>query len=218
MINMFGKLSILAILGISLILFGCTGSDSGTNNQQHTAPSTDGPTEPSTGEEQGEQTEDVEQPAEEEPAGLDIATQTCFALMTSDLPVECTMKVTYSGETTTTKFYMVGQGLMRHEIETQSPDCSKLVVISKADKIFLGCEGQNYLGTSCAWYEAGSSESPEDAAAEKDSYDYKSVMEDMPTTECSCVPWVYDPEKLKVRGVICNQEELMQDLLKNVNS
>lgn len=229
---MCNKFVILSILLLFLMVFGCVGgsqpqekSGSGTSGTQDSgqAQEANEGTSGSGGQEDASmQTSDGPEESEEQAQpGIDIGTQTCFALMGSGIPVECTMSVLSDGETTTTRFYMKGDGAMRHEIETGSEDCTKMVVITKDNKIYMGCEGQKYMGTSCDWYlfelEAPSSGTPS-TDTEADSYDYSSAMKDLPTTQCSCMPWLYNAGKFQVSGKVCDQEQMMQDLINSANT
>ena len=74
------------------------------------------------------------------------------------------------------------------------------------------------MGTTCDWYMVTVQEEAEGepVAYESGSVSYEGLvtsMEDMPTTECSCNPWVPDQSKFDTPGKVCGEDEFMEELM-----
>lgn len=212
--NAFGYL-VVSLIVLCLVFAGCAQPQSPSGAGTGAGPGAGAGS--GTGPGAGEQEQQQEQVQEQQQGGgaADLSMQTCFALMGTGVPVECTMTMEYQGESTTVKFFMRGEDKMRYEVpNTGSEECSKMVSIAKDGKVYIGCEGQKYMGTSCDWYMVPTEPAQGGSASgEQQNYDYASQMEDMPTTTCSCVPWIFDEGKLNTPGKVCNEEEFMQELM-----
>jgi len=213
------KSPILAILLVfGLVLFGCTGPAAPANE---TAPAVEEPTTPPAEETPSEETPPTETPpAETEPEepASDLSTETCFELLATGLPVDCTMTTSYQGESQSIRFWMHGESNMRYEMSGQGSDCNTIVMIHKDNADYMGCKDAKWMGTTCDWYMVTVEEEAEGetTAYESGSMDYDSLVasiEDMPTTECSCTPWVPDSSVFETPGKVCDEDEFMEELM-----
>jgi len=212
-------LTMLMVFG--LLLFGCTGPSSSAND---TPPSAEGneqtsPAESPTGTNPAEPPPTQTPPTQtEQKPTTNFATETCFALMGSGVPVDCTMTTSYKGQSNSVRFWMQGDSNIRYEMSGQGSDCNTVVMIHTDTADYMGCKNQKWMGTSCDWYMVTIEEAAEGepVAYESGSMDYDSFVasvEDLPTTECSCSAWVPDQSLFQASGKVCNEDEFMEELM-----
>jgi hypothetical protein len=163
-----------------------------------------------------------DQPGEETPSGDDgsdaeaYGTETCFELLSLGMPSKCTMTTNYQGDSQTVTFYMHGESKMRFEVPPVEGSPCHTVVIYDEGKTYVGCKDGKYLDTSCDWFMAGSYDTGDGQDSGTAEAGYFDSMKDMPRTECSCQVWVPDDSMFEVSGKICDQEQLMEDMMGNM--
>ena len=128
-------------------------------------------------------------------------------LVALGVPVQCDITTTYSGKTTTVRVYMKGSDLARSEVPTpDSPQCKQIISIVKGNTYYMGCGNGNLFGSGfdCQWikFEA-TGEAAAPTSLEKPSY------ENVPSTQISCIPWVYDGAKFDTAGKVCTMQDIM---------
>lgn len=128
------------------------------------------------------------------------------------VPLQCDITSTSSGAPVTSKLYMKGEGEMRIETPMEgqqaSTGCTKSIFIMKGTTSYVGCEGGSmFSGTSCDWLmmESEPSAGGGTAGGAYEAPDYSNV----PSTQISCVPWVYDASKFMPSDSTCTLQDLM---------
>lgn len=125
-------------------------------------------------------------------------------LIAAGVPVQCDITSTYQGQTTTMKLYMQGENRMRAESITGN---YTNVMITRDQMSYVkstvdvpGCEWLAFpINTSGeAGAGAGQTTTPDLGA--------------LPSTDFSCLPWIYDESKFTVANA-CTMEELQQKMM-----
>ncbi|MBD3210622.1 hypothetical protein GF318_04550 [Candidatus Micrarchaeota archaeon] len=222
MIVMMKNAAILSIV-FALLLFGCAAPEqqgegpaageeqAGEAEDNATGPSEtgDGVSDSDTGDEDG---------AGQEPdSGVDLTGLDYAAVMALGIPVQCDITTTQDGETTDVKLYANGENEIRWESEMEGmEECGKFVYILKNNKVYFGCEGSKFPpGSTCDWLtmesEAGDGGEPSGdmGGMTVDTPEF----EDVPSTQISCLPWIYDSSMFATPGKVCTMEDYMQEAM-----
>jgi hypothetical protein len=224
---MRGAKTVMLLFAIGILLFGCTSPPTPPSGGQKniTAPAGGGGTEggaagPGEGGGNGQPGTGNGEAGAGGPAGGnggqvgggaagDYAGKDYATLAALGVPLQCDITITYQGKTTTAKLYMKGSEEIREEVSTtDSVDCAKTIVILKDKKMYLGCEEGDLFGT-CKWMEfnltEGETQPSGGAAGTYESPD----LTDVPATQISCLPWIYDASKFIPSGKVCTMEDLL---------
>ena len=221
---MKNKVLIISVLSL-MLLFGCTGpsqtpseetKDSGDAMEDTMEETADEPMEETTEEQMEETTEEtMEEPEEETLEGKNYN-----ELAALGVPLECTMKVDYDGAMTQSKVYLKGDGQVRTEVVIEDAPCDKFIYILKDDVGYMGCEEGSIFGEieqfeDCNWLEFSTEEPEGETTSGDTTVTYSATtpaLEDVPSTEIQCAPWVVDSSKFDVSGKVCNLDQMMEDL------
>lgn len=203
--EMTRNLIILSLI-VGFLIFGCAGpaEEGGPPAGPPVTPPGDG----------------AQPPAEEPPPaedGIDFAGLDYASLTALGVPVECDITTQVEGETTQVKLYAKGEDEIRQEFEAGELDCSKFVVIHKPNAMYMGCPGEYYPPEStCNWLvmEFEESEEPVEPTGDMTGATYAAPeLGDVPSTQISCRPWIYDASKFQAPGKTCTMEEFMQEIM-----
>jgi len=196
----------------ALLLFGCAMVSETTEEGAPGAPAEEGTEEETTEEETTEQ-ETTEEEAVDL-AGLDFA-----AIMALGIPVECDINYLYMGQPTSYKLYMDSQGASSirvplDESTSMGTNCSAMLIITKEDNAYMGCEGQKYyMSEVCDWLSVSIAEEGEDAGDMSQMSDPTEDFKEIPAADMDCRPWVYDASKFATPGKVCTMEEYSEELM-----
>lgn len=227
---MFGR-GIILVLAISIVLLGCcaapgggptgdtggtgtgdggiagggTGATGGTGDTGGTGAGTGGAGTGGTGTDGGSG-------GSGGTGGNDLLDKSYEELLGLGVPMQCDITMTNEGQATTVRMYYVNSERMRQEMTTGSTSiCSKMIFIVKDSKIYSGCEGEKYLGSSCDWILTPEQESQTPGTSQPPDYS------DIPSQQINCVPWVPDDSKFATSGRACTQEEFQNELMNQYN-
>lgn len=205
---------IILSLFAALLLFGCLGAGEVTEEEKE-APAGDGA--PPTGD-GAPPTEDGDgaPPTEDGDGVIDFAGLDYAAVMALSVPIECDITTYVDGEPITVKLYAKGENEIRKEYvpkDMEDIDCPKFVWITKDNNIYMCCEGGDFLPDStcdCFAFICEEDEEPAEAGAASG---YTALdLGDVPATQVSCWPWLYDPSKFQVPGKACTMDEYIQEM------
>jgi uncharacterized protein YceK len=147
--------------------------------------------------------------------GSDLLGKTYEQLIGLGVPLKCDIAVTDNGKTIQSTVYMKGENEVRseyHDAGSMGSGCTTIITIMKGDMAYMGCEGGNLFPDTgagnpfagCKWIETRMN-STETAPTGTEAPDYS----DVPPTQISCTPWIYDPSKFVVDGKSCNLQDMM---------
>ena len=202
---MSGEKLLIALFLFGILLFGCTSSDTQTQQQNQTQQQTQNQTQQGAGSgTQGTATQGA--------GTQDLSGMVYSELLALGIPVECDVKTAYMGQTTTMKMYIKGEKELRYDYtSSESTDCPKGNVIVQGDTTYFACEGQKFAGTDCDWFKVTANESESGGEATgATAGPSASDFEDLPATSFNCKPWIPDSSKFTTSGKVCTMEDLMQ--------
>ena len=214
---------LIAVLLVSILVFGCTSPPSGGTTQPN-----------GTGQTPGNQSVPPLQPNGTQPGagtvpsdnggtqpnggttpngGNDLVGKTYEQLLALGIPLECDVTTTSGGTQTTIKLYKgVGTDNMRSEMTAPQGTCPKVISIMNGDKYYTGCEGGEIMpGSPCKWLEFTANATSGATAGAPQKPDYS----DVPPAQITCVPWVPDPSKLQAPAGACSMDDLMKNIPTN---
>ncbi len=211
------------LLMLGFLFFGCTSTSPEAPPSDETQESSSVQDAASADEEDSEGTTGSETSGTHDDSSAEdsesiFGTKACYGVISMGLPAKCTMIEESQGETNTVVFYTHGRDKMRFEVPPEGDYPCQTVVIYNQGNTYIGCKEGKYLDTSCDWFMAGSYEDQQDTSGQTTSQtqmesDYFSTMEDMPRAECYCEPWVPNDSSFEISGKICDQEDLMQEMM-----
>lgn len=196
----------------ALLVFGCISTSETTEEGAPGAPAEEG----TEGEETTTEEETTEEPEEEavDLTGLDFA-----AIMALGIPVECDIEYAYLGKPTTYKLYMDSQGdssirIPLDESTAMGTNCSAMLVMTKEDAVYMGCEDQKYyMSEVCDWVSWDIPEEGEETGEVTQMSDPAEDLGEIPPAQIDCRPWVYDASKFAMPGTVCTSEEYLDEMM-----
>jgi hypothetical protein len=148
--------------------------------------------------------------------GNDYAGLDYAALLALGVPLQCDVTTTASGKTTQMKMYVNSQGVVRVEVpDDTSGLCDSNVMVMKDKKLYMGCMGSQVV-QGCDWLEfAASANESAGAGAGSSGSGYSAPnLNDSSATDFNCQPWVLDASKFDTPGKVCNLQD-MQGMMGN---
>ncbi len=200
---------IILSLVFAFLIFGCLGAGEAEEGPAGAPPAGDG--QPPA--EEGQPPAEGAPPAED---GVDFTGLDYAGAVALGVPIECDITTYMDGETTTVKLYAKGENEIMYELVPEdTEDCAKFIWINKNYDVYVGCEGGYYPPeTTCNWLLiATAAEEEEPATGEAGATGaYESPdLGDVPPTQMSCIPWIYDASKFQTPGKVCTFDDLMQE-------
>jgi hypothetical protein len=184
------QLALFALLATAVLLAGCLGGGSQTNQ---TGLNTTPIVTPNV-------TENETDGSGNGDGGNDFLGRTYGELIGLGVPIQCDI-TTESG---TSKLYKGIGSDMRIETPSGQSTCPTTVVIMKADKYYIGCKGGSIIpGSSCQWLVFNASSSGSSGTYEKPDYS------DVPAGQISCTPWIPDGSMLQAPASACSLADLI---------
>lgn len=207
-IEMAKNIIILSLV-FAFLIFGCLGAGEAEEGPPGAPPAGDGQP----------PAEDGQPPAEGPPpadGGVDFAGLDYAGAVALGVPIECDITTYMDGESTTVKLYAKGENEIMYELVPEDPeDCAKFIWINKDYNVYVGCEGGHYPPeTTCNWLLIAAAADEEEPTGEMEAPGaYESpALENVPSTQISCRPWLYDASKFQTSGKVCTFEDLMQEM------
>jgi hypothetical protein len=206
--------AMIAVLLVSILIFGCTSPSSNVGTTPTPGGSTPGqpaanttPAGNQTPAGNGSVTPSGGEPNGGQPSGGtgDLTGKSFTELAALGVPIQCDIN-TSSG---LVKVYK-GTGMdMRSEMSVSAGSCQKVVTIIKGDKYYVGCsQGVFIPGSSCQWLEFSTNSTSSGSPGAYQEPDYNNV----PAVQISCVPWILDASMLQAPASACTLQDLMNNI------
>jgi len=213
LIYMFNKNLFALFIVCSILLFGCTGQ-SNQDNEQAQEPTQQNQDAGIGTQNQGtNQDQNTNQQNNQNQQALDLEGKVYTELVALGVPLECDISTTLeSGSSMNMKMYLQGEDNIYMEYsmsDTSESACDKYVIIMTGGVMYIGCDGEPVLpDINCVWMEYALDETDSSGAGASSSIN--SDMENIPSTDMTCKPWVYDASKFSVQGESCTIEEITE--------
>ncbi len=194
--------AIIAVLLAAFLVFGCTG-----------------PSGPSGGAAQGGQQQPAGTGGQQgggqqtggngnQPSGTNTLAGLAYGeLMALGVPIQCDILTTSGENPVTAKLYKGTGPDIRVESPASGGPCATMVSLMKGDKYYVGCE-QGEVMPGCQWLVFSQTASSGTPGASYQKPDYS----DMPPSQISCAPWIFDASKLEAPANACSLDDLMHNI------
>ncbi|MGV8085074.1 MAG: hypothetical protein ACP5N9_02350 [Candidatus Bilamarchaeum sp.] len=216
MLSVNSKILIIALL-CGLVLFGCIGNSQPAQNTQvpnnaapSSVPSTSNAPSGSTSPSPESTTtapaapEPVPTPSPA-PSGQNLQGMAYAQLIGLGIPLECNIRTTYAGRTSTIHVYINGNHQIRSELGSMEGSRCSFVGVLKDNKMYLGCSSGSYI-QNCDWLELDVDPSMTNTSSSTSSVNSMNY-EGIPPADIQCNPWVLDTSKFATPGRVCSMND-----------